>query len=308
MGALFARVTRIGNAAGGQSFDHLEIVYSCCFRQGRCDRCGFGNKFPACPDLMATREKLTCRVLSSSRQYILWLEDKAMGRECAAEAPKRQKELKVDTLVTVVVSVRVFRDYLAERMDAYTPHCFVQSHQLQARAHSIENVAAGRAGERLEILVDWSEKLSLEPNNSATGASYTKIGVIVAVCVWKSPSGSLRTETWAGLCERPVNDVPHTHEFLRQVLRAYARRSATSAELAPLKYVNIWSDGGQSHFKCAEGFVYASHLLRFLRGLQGASSKCTLQWNFMQSYHGKGPYDAEVSRPALIELLNSISS
>jgi hypothetical protein len=226
----------------------------------------------------------------------MWLEDKAMGKPCADEAPARKKELKVDALVAVVVSVSVFLQYLGEKMASFSPHCFVQTHQQLARTHSIEKVSLGRAGERLEILLDWSEKLSLEPNNSATGASYTKIGVIVAVCVWKPRAGTRsRTETWVGLCEKPINDVPHTHAFLRRVVAAYAQRSADEPEgLSKLKYVNIWSDGGQAHFKCAEGFVFASHLLRELRGLAGSSSGCTLQWNFMQSYHGKGPYDAEV--------------
>jgi hypothetical protein len=264
-------------------------------RTGDCNQCGFSNKFPPCPDLLATPEKISCRVLSSSRKYIMWLEDQAMGRACASEAPARRKELKVDALVAVVVSVSVFLQYLGEKMDRFAPHCFVQRHQLLSRAHSIANVAAGRPGERLEILVDWSEKLSLEPNNSATGASYAKIGVIVAVCVWKPADGAaLRTETWVGLCKKPTNDVPHTHAFLRSVVAGYAQRSAEHKSLGPLKHVNIWSDGGQSHFKCAEGFVFASHLLRELRGLRGASKQCSLQWNFMQSYHGKGPYDAEV--------------
>jgi hypothetical protein len=62
--------------------------------------------------------------------------------------------------------------------------------------------------------------------------------------------------------------------------------------------VDFVSDGGQSHFKCAEAFVYLCHLLRELRGLRGAHRGARIVWNFMQSYHGKGPYDAEV-RPFL---------
>jgi hypothetical protein len=226
----------------------------------------------------------------------MWLQARAEGQPCDAEAPARKKELKVDALVAVVVSVSVFLQYLGERMDRFSPHHFVQSHQQLARSHSIESVSKGKPGERLQILVDWSEKLSLEPNNSATGASYTKIGVVVAVCVWKpAEGGTQRTETWVGLCERPTNDVPHTHAFLRQVIAAYAKRSSQDARLSPLKYVDLWSDGGQAHFKCAEAFVFGSHLLRELRSLPGADAACTLQWNFMQSYHGKGPYDAEVA-------------
>lgn len=174
-------------------------------------------------------------------------------------------------------------------MRKWVPHCHVEDHQLLSRNRSIAAVGTAPVGERLDVLVDWSEKLSLEPNNSATGAQYMKIGLVVAVCVYRGAEGA-KAETVAGICEKPINDVPHTHAFLKQVLKLFADRSREMG--AVLGCVNIWSDGGQAHFKCAEAFVYNSHLLSFLRLVSGHRG-ARLIWNFMQSYHGKGPYDAE---------------
>lgn len=131
------------------------------------------------------------------------------------------------------------------------------------------------------MLLDWSEKLSLEPQNSVTSGNYGKIGVLVLVCVFRGEKG-VTCETHIGLCEKPTNDVPHTHAVLKDVTEHYAHRSASLA--ASLSFVDLWSDGGQGHFKCAEGFVYLSHYLRFVRRLGNATAR--VAWNFMQSSHG----------------------
>lgn len=186
---------------------------------------------------------------------------------------------------------QVFLDYLAEQIEKWVPHSYIEDHQLLSRNRSIAAVGAAPAGERLDVLVDWSEKLALEPNDSSTGAQYNKIGLIIAVCVYRSDQvGSAQAETLVGVCEKPVNDVPHTQVFLKRVVKHFADRSLERG--TKLTAVNIWSDGGPAHFKCAEAFVYNSHLARYLQIVSG-NSAATLTWNFMQSYHGKGPYDAE---------------
>ena len=50
------------------------------------------------------------------------------------------------------------------------PHHFVERQQLTARRKCIEAVAQGGPGTRLAILLDWSEKLCLEPQNSSLRA------------------------------------------------------------------------------------------------------------------------------------------
>lgn len=229
-------------------------------------------------------ELVPFRVLGSAAAYVKWLEDPV------GSPPAKTKITKVDQLVEVVAPTKVFLTFLNEQMAEWVPHWAVEDHQLRTRARNIRAVSHGVPGERLEILVDWSEKLGLDPNNSVTGGQYGKIGLIVAVCVFKSGEKTT-TETVAGLCEAPNNDVPHTQAFLRKVLALFAKRSRSMG--STLKHVGVWSDGGQAHFKCAEAFAFTSHLLRELRELTGAAT--TLTWNFMQSYHGKGPYDAEVS-------------
>lgn len=187
---------------------------------------------------------------------------------------------------------RVFLEYMSERMREWIPHWQVEHHQQLTRTRTIAEVGKAPAGERLEVLVDWSEKLTLEPNESGTGTTYEKIGLVVGVCVYRSAEG-VQSETIAGICESATNDVPHTHAFLRKLLKIFAERSKRQG--TTLKRVNVWSDGGPAHFKCAEGFSFSSHLLSELRIVSG-NPAALLFWNFMQSYHGKGPYDAEVTQ------------
>jgi hypothetical protein len=136
------------------------------------------------------------------------------------------------------------------------------------------------------VLIDWSEKLSLEPNNSGTGTQYKVVGVLVAVCL-RRVGDAVVAETCVGIYDEPNNDVPHTHALLREILDLYASEAKLVG--ATLRHVNFWSDGGQNHFKSGEALAYLTHLYRFLRQLGGEH----MAWNFMQSYHGKGPYDAE---------------
>lgn len=240
------------------------------------------------------KERVTFRLLGSAVEYVKWLEAPV------GEAPGRAKVTKVDQLVEATAPAHVFLQYLNERMALWVPHWAVEDHQLKVRGRYVAAVAKAPRGQRLEILLDWSEKLGLEPNNSATGAQYAKIGLIVAVCVYKAEAGDhSRVETVGGICEAAINDVPHTHAFLRKVLARYSKKSAEMG--TKLTSVNVWSDGGPAHFKCAEGFAFCSHLVRELRELVGDDS-ATLGWHFMQSYHGKGPYDAEVSASALTGL------
>jgi hypothetical protein len=63
------------------------------------------------------------------------------------------------------------------------------------------------------VLIDWSEKLKLEPPSSQTGAKYPKIGLCVAVCIYRGADG-LTCETFNGFFEKPINDVPHIYSCL----------------------------------------------------------------------------------------------
>jgi hypothetical protein len=134
----------------------------------------------------AMNEKVTCRVLGSAQRYLEYLQRKKEGLLAPGEQPPERKKIaKVDALVEVKVSGSVLRTYLCQQMKAWTPHWFAEFHQLQSRNRIIAEVGRAASGSRLAILSDWSEKLELEPPNSSTGSSYPKIGVIVAVCVYK---------------------------------------------------------------------------------------------------------------------------
>jgi hypothetical protein len=129
-------------------------------------------------------EKITCKVLGSAQKYLEFLQRKSDG-VLGEEPPARKKIAKVDGLVEVKVSANVFRIYLCEAMKKWTPHWFTEFHQLQSRNRAIEEVGRAASGAKLVILIDWSEKLDLEPPNSSTGSSYPKIGLVVAVCIYR---------------------------------------------------------------------------------------------------------------------------
>jgi hypothetical protein len=242
--------------------------------------------FPACPTLQEEQRPITFRVMESARAYVLWLASGRVGERPALKKTGKVRTFlsisltvnQVDVLVSVSAVPAVLREYLVEKMAAWVVHVDVEVHQLQARQLSVAAVGAAPPGQRLDILLDWSEKLSLEPNNSQTGATYPKIGLLIAVCVWRgdAKAGS-RSETVVGVCDEPTNDVPHTHAFLRKLVASFAECSLEPG-MSKLERVSIWSDGGQAHFKCAEAFVFTSHLLRELREHPGAEDTAILRF------------------------------
>jgi hypothetical protein len=150
--------------------------------------------------MQAMDEKLTCRVLGSAQKYLEYLQRKTEGRlEVGELPPLRKKVAKVDALVEVTVAGSVLRTYLCQQMKAWTPHWFAEYHQLQSRNRIVAEAGRAASGSRLVILIDWSEKLELEPPNSSTGSSYPKIGVVVAVCVYKE-HGTLCPGVLSTLC------------------------------------------------------------------------------------------------------------
>jgi hypothetical protein len=83
-------------------------------------------------------------------------------------------------------------------------------------------------------LLDWSEKMVLEPPNSETGAQYIKVGVCVAVCIYRGSNG-VRAETVCGIFEAAISDVPHTFVFLRKIILLFAERSEKLSPLAVVR-------------------------------------------------------------------------
>ena len=49
------------------------------------------------------------------------------------------------------------------------------------RNSAVECVANSQTGERLVFLVDWSEKLSLEPNSGQVAGTYVKVGLLIVI-------------------------------------------------------------------------------------------------------------------------------
>jgi hypothetical protein len=89
-------------------------------RRSSCDNCGFSNKFPVCPTLMAARERIPCRVLGSQQNRVLWID----GGKAGPEPPVKIRG-KVDSLVEVVVGFDTFMSYLSVREDGLVGATFL---------------------------------------------------------------------------------------------------------------------------------------------------------------------------------------
>ena len=139
---------------------------------------------------------------------------------------------------------------------------------------------------RLVLLIDWSEKLKLTPPASAGCGVYISLGLLPVIAILHRADGQVEVCTHGVLFESDKNDAPHTHAGLLKLLTTYIAICGRT-----LAFVDIISDGGKGHFKCKEGLCLACHLQAWLR--QHAHPDTRLTWHFMQSYHGKGPYDAE---------------
>jgi hypothetical protein len=177
--------------------------------------------------------------------------------------------------------------YVVEhRMAEWATHNYVHTHQHMMRNRARKAVECSEPFSKFILLVDWSEKMGLTPPQSATAGTYKKIGIMEVVALYRDGAGVV-CSAHPVLLESKENDVPHTHAALRAVLAEFVTKFGTGK----LRHIVIFSDGGQAHFKCAQAFLYGVHLQDFARANFGTQLHVT--WNFFQSYHGKGPYDAE---------------
>jgi hypothetical protein len=127
--------------------------------------------------MASMKDKVSCRVLSSERAYVEWLatftEEKApVGREGfvrskaapVKEGEREKRGASANLLVPVSLPSWVFRRYVNERVKLWAKHNYEERHQLKARGASVAAVGHADPGTRLAVLIDWSEKLSLEPH------------------------------------------------------------------------------------------------------------------------------------------------
>ena len=249
-----------------------------------CTSCGWSRKFLLCPTLAADEHKrFNWRCLASTADKEL--PNVHIQRQAAASTSRAIS----DQLVLVDTTWTDFSSVLAKRMDEWVEHNFIQRHQNHLRSRARKSVDVLPPHAKILILVDWSEKLSLTPPNSTTAATYAKIGLLQAVTVHKGADGRVHCISHPVLCESPDNDVPHTQAGIREVLINLVKYDPNLR--GAVRRIEVWSDGGQAHFKLADGYRQGVHLQAWARSLLGPA--LTLRWSFCQSYHGKGPYDAE---------------
>ena len=242
-----------------------------------CADCGWGAKYPPCPTLARDPTMFTWRCQhKTAAKYV-------PGYDSSAQAAPK---FGADSLVPVTSTHQVFLAAHCACMGEFATHIYVCEHQLAARNRAVSLVSAAPPGERVVLLGDWSEKLTLEPDCSATGQTYAKVGLLVILSIHKHTDGSVLCWTHAPLFEDIKNNVENTHLGLTDVVRALV-----AVRLNPL-YVLLFSDGGPAHFKNGENCLYGPHLQQFMR-LLFQSPALVFEWGFMQSSHGKGPYDAE---------------
>ena len=264
--------------------DPVRARYLSCRRMEhnmKCNLCGWKVKYPPCPMLSVLTKKFAWRCRHATATSL----GQAVG---PAPKPKRGGKAYNDSGVIVNTTFAVFFQTLEDKMDEWAQHEYRHQHSLKMRRRAIANVSRHPPGNNLVILLDWADKLQLAPAHLESCARYFQIGVMVMVCVFREEDGVV-AETHYALCEEEAGDVPYTQESLWRVIRQYIMRARSIDRV--LARLRLFSDGGNHHYKLALSMLCCVHLQARLRAMTTPSS--VLLWLFLESNHGKGPYDPE---------------
>lgn len=201
--------------------------------------------------------------------FLEWLQDN--------ESEVTVKRWNGGTLTCREMDVNEFCDEINSEMLKYVKHVYNLKEQSKALKEAKQNLSEGC----IILQTDFAENYAIKHQQEVMAAHWTSstgesVTVYTAI-VHYLQNGELNTKAVAVIS----NTMSHSSLEV-QVFNGAIFDYLNSAGIH-FTHVSLWTDGAAAHFK--NRFSMAA--LTFHKDIHN----CTAEWNFQESYHGKGPHD-----------------
>jgi len=183
-------------------------------------------------------------------------------------------------LVRRQYSLEDIYNMLQEKLRQFTLHIFTISKQNEALNRSKQTLKE----DTIIIQTDFAENYAIKYQNEVMAAHWTtclgeSATIYTAVVYYISPS----TKQISHTCFAVISNTTKHRSLEVQVFNGHIFDHLKTFLNISFNHVHIWTDGAPAHFKNRYSMTALSH--------HRSLHSCTADWNFMESYHGKGPHD-----------------
>lgn len=201
--------------------------------------------------------------------FLEWLQDN--------ESEKTVKRWNGGTLTCREMDVNEFCDEMNSEMLKYVKHVYNLKEQSKALKEAKQNLSEGC----IILQTDFAENYAIKHQQEVMAAHWTSTTgesvTIYTAIVHYLQNGEFNTKAIAVIS----NTMSHSSLEV-QVFNGAIFDYLKSAGIH-FTHLSLWTDGAAAHFK--NRFSMAA--LTFHKDIHD----CTAEWNFQESYHGKGPHD-----------------
>ena len=181
------------------------------------------------------------------------------------------------TLTCREMDVNELCDEMNSEMLKYVKHLYNMKQQSKALREAKGSLSEGS----IILQTDFAENYAIKHQQEVMAAHWTSTTgesvTIYTAVVHYLKDGEIQTKALAVIS----NTTSHTSLEV-QVFNSAIFDTLRNAGIH-FTHVSLWTDGAASHFKNK----YSMAALTFYKD----THNCTAEWNFQESYHGKGPHD-----------------
>ena len=200
-------------------------------------------------------------MMSKSLETQIWV------RQWVGGALKRQQD-------SVINWLHKFQGKLKQ----YAHHILIRNKQAAALQKMKDQLPEGS----IIMLTDFAEKYQIRYQDEIGSAHFKKdksLNVSLYTCViYFRKDGKLHSQSYGIISDNTKQQTLESQVFNSKILAHIRDKLGIK-----FQHVHYWSDGASKHFKNKEAMVCLSHHFSL--------HSCTADWNFTESYHGKGPHD-----------------
>ena len=251
-----------------------QIVCACVIHENAqflCDSAGFGSSEAFIEEHLCTVPKEECRQMLCDECPI--------KNNCVpfVHPSYTLKKWISGNMETLTLTTEQFKTEFKEKMIKFGEHLYLKRVQSRALKSDKDMLKPGEVLIQCDFAENYSIKFRVEPMEFHW-ANTQGVAIFTAVVYYRQSDNQLVSKSYAVVSDCTKNTTLEMANCISKILTDLINKDINYSKL-----VKIWSDGAGKHFKNRYVCAFIS-LFDELFGVAG-------EWNFSESYHGKGPMD-----------------